>query len=66
MIESKEELIKLGDDFLEKLYAEPGGEYVRLCAQCGMCVASCPSASRVIIRPESLSRYCGPVDKLRY
>jgi heterodisulfide reductase subunit C len=54
VIENKQELIKLGDDFLERLYAEPGGEYVRLCAQCGMCVASCPSASRVDYPPRKL------------
>lgn len=54
MIESKQELEKLGDDFLDKLYAEPGGEYVKLCAQCGMCVASCPSASRADYPPRKL------------
>ena len=35
-------LAALGDDFLEELYAEPGGEQARICAQCGMCAASCP------------------------
>lgn len=52
--ETRQELIALGDDFLEELYSIPGGEYARLCVQCGMCAASCPSASRVDYSPRKL------------
>jgi heterodisulfide reductase subunit C len=31
--------------FLEEVRSVPGGEYVDLCVQCGMCAASCPSVS---------------------
>lgn len=33
------------DGFLDEVRAVPGGEYVDLCVQCGMCAASCPSVS---------------------
>ena len=44
----------LGDDFLEELYAEPGGEQARSCAQCGMCAASCPSIGLMEYSPRKL------------
>lgn len=33
------------DGFLDEVRAVPGGEFVDLCVQCGMCAASCPSVS---------------------
>ncbi len=46
--------VVLDDDFLEELYAEPGGEQARLCAQCGMCSASCPSIELMDYSPRKL------------
>jgi heterodisulfide reductase subunit C len=34
-----------GAGFLDEVRSVPGGEYVDLCVQCGMCAASCPSVS---------------------
>ena len=33
------------DGFVDEVCSVPGGEYVNLCVQCGMCSASCPSVS---------------------
>lgn len=54
MNRSRQELVALGDDFLEELYSSPGGEYARWCVQCGMCAASCPSVTRVDHSPRKL------------
>lgn len=54
MNRDRRELIAMGDDFLGELYSVTGGEYARLCVQCGMCAASCPSASRVDYSPRKL------------
>ncbi len=48
------EVRDLSKEFLEHVYAIPGGEKINLCLQCGTCSASCPTAEAMEYGPREI------------
>ena len=44
----------LSTEFLDSVYAIPGGEKIRQCIQCGTCSASCPSSEAMEYGPREI------------
>ena len=45
---------ELSQVFLDKIYALPGGEKVKLCIQCGTCSGSCPTSAYMDYTPREI------------
>jgi len=45
---------RLGEEFLEAIYAIPQGERINECIQCGTCSASCPSSAAMEYSPREI------------